>query len=140
MRLGQTCSSHRTYISQACILDRRATLIGHTLTGHVSHGRSDLALTANLTQTVPRALRTAHLRDPFSTHPILYQKGAGGEATRRLKVAGMILDDKADFLEAGKLSVRPRLKDVNPASSAVSILFCRVHLLHYDARTRFLPE
>ena len=41
VRLGQECSSHRTYISQTCILDRRATLTGHTLTGHVSYGRSD---------------------------------------------------------------------------------------------------
>jgi hypothetical protein len=54
VRLGQACSPHRTYISQTRVLDRHATRRGHTLTGHVSHGRSDLALTANLTQTVPR--------------------------------------------------------------------------------------
>jgi hypothetical protein len=39
MRLRQACGSHRTYISQTCALDRRATLTGHTLTEHVSHRR-----------------------------------------------------------------------------------------------------
>jgi hypothetical protein len=38
---GQACGSHRTYISRTCALDRRATLTGHTLTEHVSYGRSD---------------------------------------------------------------------------------------------------
>jgi hypothetical protein len=56
MRLGQACGSHKTYISQTCALDRRATLTGHTLTEHVSPGVQILALTAKLTQTVPIAL------------------------------------------------------------------------------------
>jgi hypothetical protein len=41
VRLGLACGSHRTYISQTCALDRCATLTGHTLTEHVSYGRSD---------------------------------------------------------------------------------------------------
>jgi hypothetical protein len=29
VRLRQVCSSHRAYMSQACVLDRRAALIGY---------------------------------------------------------------------------------------------------------------
>jgi hypothetical protein len=53
VRLGQACSSHRTYISQARVLDRRATLTGHTLTGYVSHGRSDFGANGRVGTNCP---------------------------------------------------------------------------------------
>jgi hypothetical protein len=63
VRLGQACGSHGTYISQTCVLDRRATLTGHTLTGHTltghtltghgSHGHSDFGANGQLDTNRP---------------------------------------------------------------------------------------
>jgi hypothetical protein len=51
--LRQACSSHRAYISQACVLERRATLTEHTLTGHVSHMRSDFGANGQVDTNCP---------------------------------------------------------------------------------------
>jgi hypothetical protein len=53
VRLGQACGSHRTYISQTCALYRRATLTGHTLTEHVSHGRLDFGANSQVDTNCP---------------------------------------------------------------------------------------
>src|ERR1700733_14351440 len=57
----RACGSRRMYVSRTCALDRVEILIRHTLIAHMSYGRSDLALTAKLTQTVLIALRIALL-------------------------------------------------------------------------------
>jgi hypothetical protein len=53
VHLRQARGSHRTYIPQTCALDRRATLTGHTLTGHVSHGRSDFGANGQVDTNYP---------------------------------------------------------------------------------------
>jgi hypothetical protein len=65
VRLGQACGSHRTYISQTCALDRRATLTGHTLTGYVSHGRSDFGANGQVDTNCPYCPPQSILSGPF---------------------------------------------------------------------------